>query len=488
MVANLCLITCAFFAAQPAERSEWLLFPRLSQGQELVYHGSYAEEALDRDVQFSRSYRLESRLFVLDRTTRATDVAVYTVFRAPASASTKQIEPAPSSARLELIKVNPQGRVSGEQGLVTAIPLDGPPTLECGAFVEFPQGRISAGHVWQVAEDNRPPRVWTVIGMEMAGNTNCLRLECLQQTVDWNQPGNDRQAWRRRDTVWVSPSLGVAHKFERSIELKSLREPSQRLLVQYELQTNIQYPGRLFDDRRREILQARTFHMALAPMLPNPAHYPTRTYDAMLAKINHHIDSEPRTPYRDAILQVKRRVESARRGETPAAVGDVIPAARMAVGQAAPDFMTTNLLTKESIRLSRFLGRPVVMVFYSPNSTKAEELLRFAQRIQNAYRDTVHVVGFAISDDSEHIRQQGKDYQLTMPILSGKGLRQSYAVEATPKLIVLDADGVVRGSYDGWGPETPELVTQEVATSLTRKSGAAQREGKDLNPSGQPGR
>jgi peroxiredoxin len=322
--------------------------------------------------------------------------------------------------------------------------------------------------------------------MEMAGNTNCLRLECLQQTADWNQPGNDRQAWRRRDTVWVNPSLGVAHKFERSIELKSLREPSQRLLVQYELQTNIQYPGRLFEDRRREILQARTFHMALAPMLPAPAHYPTRTYDAMLAKINHHIDSEPRTPYRDAILQVKRRVESARRGETPAAVGDVIPAARMAVGQAAPDFMTTNLLTKDSMRLRRFVGRPVVMVFYSPNSTKAEELLRFAQRIQNAYRDTVYVLGFALSDDSEHIRQQAKDYQLTMPILSGKGLRQSYAVEATPKLIVLDADGVVRGSYDGWGPETPELVTQEVATSLRRKSGAAQREGKELNASGQP--
>src|SRR5260370_18961546 len=172
MVANLCLIAGAFFAAQPAERSEWLLFPRLSQGQELVYHGSYAEEALDRDVQFSRSYRLESRLFVLDRTTRMTDVAVYTVFRAPASASTRQIEPAPSSARLELIKVNPQGRVSGEQGLVTAIPLDGPPTLECGAFVEFPQGRISAGPVWQLAQDNRPPRTWTVLATEMAGNTN----------------------------------------------------------------------------------------------------------------------------------------------------------------------------------------------------------------------------------------------------------------------------------------------------------------------------
>src|SRR5438128_934556 len=163
MVANLCLITCAFFTAQPAERSEWLLFARLSQGQELVYRGSYAEASLGRDVQFSRSYRLESRIFVLDTSSRSIDAAVYTVFRAPASGSEKQTEIAPTSARLELIKLNPQGRVSGDQGLTTAIPLEGPPTLECGEFVEFPQGRVSLGQVWQVTEDNRPPRIWKVM-------------------------------------------------------------------------------------------------------------------------------------------------------------------------------------------------------------------------------------------------------------------------------------------------------------------------------------
>src|SRR5207244_1835142 len=102
------------------------------------------------------------------------------------------------------------------------------------------------------------------------------------------------------------------------------------------------------------------------------------------------------------------------------------------------------------------LGRPVVMFFYTPGSTRAEEVLRFAQKIQSRYANSVHVVGFAISDDSVRIQQQCKDWQVSVPILSGKGLRQSYIVEATPKLLVLDADGVVRGSYDGWGPETPD--------------------------------
>ena len=65
---------------------------------------------------------------------------------------------------------------------------------------------------------------------------------------------------------------------------------------------------------------------------------------------------------------------------------------------------------------------------------------------------------------------RSKDFHLTFTILSGKGLRQSYAVEATPKLMVLDANGVVRGSYDGWGPETSTSVTAELKVWLQRKA------------------
>jgi len=153
------------------------------------------------------------------------------------------------------------------------------------------------------------------------------------------------------------------------------------------------------------------------------------------------------------------------------------------VGQRAPDFVTTNLITKESVRLRRFLGRPVVMLFYSPNSSKAEEVLRFIQGIHAGHRNEVHVVGFAVSDDTARIHQQCKEFQLNFTLVSGKGLRASYAVEATPKLVVLDADGIVRGSYDGWGPETPGAVTADLKMWLRRKSGLPPDRGSvDSNP------
>src|SRR5437868_11402842 len=160
MVANLCLLTCALVTAQPAERSEWLLFPRLSQGQELVYRGAYSEEALGRDVQFNRSHRLECRLFVLGSNARNTNIALYTVFRPRSAATQSGIQLEPASARLELANIDHRGRLSAGDGVTLAAPLEGPATLECGQFVEFPHGRVTLGQSWQVTEENRPPRTW----------------------------------------------------------------------------------------------------------------------------------------------------------------------------------------------------------------------------------------------------------------------------------------------------------------------------------------
>lgn len=115
------------------------------------------------------------------------------------------------------------------------------------------------------------------------------------------------------------PNLGLAFKVERKIERRdpAHRDPTERSIAQYELQSNLQYPGRLFEDRRREIMQARGYYEAVAPLLPNPTKMGPAPFDAVLAKITHHLENEPPTPYREAVLQVKRRVEAAKRGESP---------------------------------------------------------------------------------------------------------------------------------------------------------------------------
>ncbi|HLN28607.1 MAG TPA: redoxin domain-containing protein [Gemmataceae bacterium] len=467
MVANLCLVTCALIAAQSADRPEWLLSPRLSRGQELVYKGSFAEEALEPGVQFSRSYRLESRLFVMEAPSQSVQVALYTVLKLRTPRPMRGGEPEPSSVRLELVRVDSHGRLQADPKVSLTVPLEGPATVECGAFVELPRGRIGLKQSWEVLEDSRPAQSWNVVGTELLNGTRCVKLKGVQQSPDWDHPRADHTAWRREDLVWLAPNLGLAFKVERKIERRdpAHRDPTERSIAQYELQSNLQYPGRLFEDRRREIMQARGYYEAVAPLLPNPTKMGPAPFDAVLAKITHHLENEPPTPYREAVLQVKRRVEAAKRGESPPSLsqeGAGLTTNGLSVGQRAPEFISTNLLTKEPVRSRRWLGRPILMIFYSPTSMSASDALGFCQKIEETRHGSVHVAAFSVADDAARIEQQTKELHLSFPVLSGQGLRQTYGVDATPKLVVIDADGVVRGIYEGWGPETRSLVTDEL--------------------------
>jgi peroxiredoxin len=241
--------------------------------------------------------------------------------------------------------------------------------------------------------------------------------------------------------------------------------PTQRSVARFELESSLQYPGQLYDDRQREILLARDLYASVAPLLPEPAKHGPQPFDRVLARINHHLDNQPPTPYREAILQVRRRVEAARRGEAAApALPDPAESATAVatIDERAPEFLVPNLLTHQSTTLRSCLGKPVLMVFYSPAAPLSDEILRFAQQLSQAQPQRVTVIGMALGEDSPALRKQCADLSLKFPILAGKGLCLLYGVEVTPKLVVLDAEGVVRGTYVGWGRETPRAVTDEL--------------------------
>src|SRR5262249_9480185 len=155
--------------AQPPDRSEWLLAPQLGRAQEFVYRGSYEEKAAGADLEFERKYTLRAVAFVLDASPRGAEAAFLTVLRPRNGRGTRLEDAAPRAARLEILKVDPQGRVGGEAGL--AVPLEGPPTVETGALVEVPRQAVGAGKSWNVEEAGRPPRKWTVAGTESVAGT-----------------------------------------------------------------------------------------------------------------------------------------------------------------------------------------------------------------------------------------------------------------------------------------------------------------------------
>jgi peroxiredoxin len=466
MVASLFLFGFVLATGQTAERSDWMLAPRLTRAQELVYSGSFAEEANGGSVHFNRSYRLESRVLVLDTTPKGAEVALLTLLKPRDTAKGKTTSDAvASSVRLEIVKLDPQGRVTPPQGVSLTVPLEGPPSLECGAFVEVPRRRVGMDQSWEVTEDGRPLQNWKIAGTDLIGGVRCVKLIGTQQSDDWDHPRADRAAWRRRDTVWMDSVAGVAQRLERIIERRdpARQEPTHRSVLRYDLESTLQYPRSLFEDRRTEVHLARTYAESLAPLLTNPAKH-TAQLDALLAKISFHVQHQPPTPYRDAVMQVKRRVEAARRGESPPE-NPSEPAAPTTVatpGHQAPDFVAPDFLNKEPARLRKWLGKPILLVFYYPTSESARDVLRWAQRITEIHRASVAVVGMALSDDGEPIRRQHEALSLTFPIVNGSGLKQTYAVDSTPKVVLIDASGVVRGTYTGWGREMPEEIGEEL--------------------------
>jgi peroxiredoxin len=170
-------------------------------------------------------------------------------------------------------------------------------------------------------------------------------------------------------------------------------------------------------------------------------------------------------------LLVKRRVEAAKKGElpvnTPEAATTVVTAAE--IGQLAPDFLAVEVGSTKTTQLRKWLGRPILLVFYHPASPTGTEMLTFCERLAATYPQGVSVITLAMSDDAELVRKQRADLNLTVPAISGVGLRISYNVEATPKLVLLDGQEIVRGMWTGWGPQTPHEVLEELKHWLPRK-------------------
>jgi peroxiredoxin len=270
--------------------------------------------------------------------------------------------------------------------------------------------------------------------------------------------------------VWVAPSLGVAYKVERVIKRREplRREPTQESRLTYQLQSWLVYPGQFFEGRRREIGKARDFTDQAVPLIRKPGQFEDQL-NALLKRIDSYVENRPGIdPYRKVILQIKRRVEAAKRGEAPpdpvTDEAEKNPAVAH-LGRPAPDFVATDLLRQESIHLRRLLGRPILLVFFNPASQTADDVLRFAN---DKRRAGATVLGMSVSEDVEAVKQQHADLQLTFPIVAGRGFHVSYGVEATPRIVVLDAQGIVRGTYTGWGSETAAEVN-EVLKSLKRR-------------------
>ena len=162
--------------------------------------------------------------------------------------------------------------------------------------------------------------------------------------------------------------------------------------------------------------------------------------------------------------------KAARRGDIPLTIAsDEVPrSATVGIGRRVPDFLVTDLTGKDTIRLTRLLGRPVFVFFYNPGTENGQEVLRFAQALRQNHGDKISIMAMAVGTDAEVARKQHAEMRLPFAVLDGNGLHQTFGVDATPRLIVLDRDGILRYATTGWGLQTPREITEELTRTLAK--------------------
>ena len=119
------------------------------------------------------------------------------------------------------------------------------------------------------------------------------------------------------------------------------------------------------------------------------------------------------------------------------------------VGMKAPDF---TLLDKRgnSVSLSDFLGKKVVLYFYPKDSTPGctRQACAFAQNHSNFEDKNVVVIGVSKDSVASHLKF-AKKYELPFVLLSDPELQtiQAYGVWQEKKLYGKVSMGVVRSTY-----------------------------------------
>lgn len=469
------IVAVGLLLAAPPERPAG---PRFEKGLEIRWAGTFSEATFRPGVRAARTYDVDTRLFVLDTGEYGAEAILFTrVFLKPGRPAP---EPPPGIVRLELIRIDPKGKVQilpspadpdnpvPKPRPWPAVQLNGLPSQEAGFFFEFPDQPLQAGLTWARADGIRPVINWKAADSDSFQGQPALRVTAEQRTPGYYGAQVRHTEWRKHETLTVLPAYGFAARLERVIEKRDpeAEELSFRSVLKLEQQGRIVYPGRLYEERREEGLHAAAFTAMLDRALATGGRQGAQPFEAVAGRVRRYLfdhGTNDAVPFREAIVAVRKRAEAAAKGDLPPAPppedAPPPPADPLGLGQPIPDVSAPGIAGPGSVRLSGLKGKPVLLAYFQPTAASGLAVVKLVDGLHA--RKLAAVVPLAIGDPAD-ARKLATDQKATVPIYDGTGVYKVHGLEATPVFVVVDADGVVRHVARGWGGETAAAVTREL--------------------------
>jgi hypothetical protein len=450
--------------------------PHLEKGLEVLWKGTFTEASFRPGVRGIRTYDVETRLFVLDTGDYGADAILFTrVFLKP---DRKLTEPAAGVVRLDMVQINPKGRVQlmpspadpdnpdAKLRPWPSVQLQGLPTQEAGMFFEFPEKELKLGLGWSREEIGRPDIAWKVADADSFRGYPALKLVAEQKTPGYYSERIKQMEWRRKDTLTVAPEKGFAARLERIIEKRDTEseELSFRSVLTLEQQGRMVFFEGGYQERREESVHAAAFTAMLDRLLAVGDRDGAKPFEALARRVTTYINdhnSYGRGPYREAILAVRKRAESAGKGNlppAPAPESTTKPADPLAIGSVIADVTAAGITTSASAKLSALKGKPALVAYFQPSAGSGRQVVRMLDELH--HRKLGAIVPLAIGDPAD-AKNLILDLKTPLSIYDGTGVYKTHGLSATPVFIVIDADGVIRHVTRGWGGETAAEVTRE---------------------------
>lgn len=469
MFAQTLVITGLLFGAPPPEG------PRLEKGLEVRWAGTFSEASFRPGVRASRTYDVDTRLFVLDASEDGADAVLFTrIFQKP---DRKSAEPPAGVVRLDMVFINPRGQVQllpspadpdnpdPKRRPWPLVQLQGLPAQEAGLFFEFPDKPLKTGSTWVREEIGRPSISWKSMDVESFRGYPALKLIAEQKTTGYYSERIRQSEWRRQDTLIVVPGKGYAARLERIIEKRDpdSEDLSFRSVLTLEQTGRIVYPGRLYQERREEAVHAAAFTAMLDRLLAAGGRDGSKPFEMLARRVASYLSDHggnDTVPYREAIVAVRKRAESAAKGNLPPVPQEEkTPSADpLTIGNAIADVPLVGITNSGTTKLSALKGKSVLLVYFQPTATSAAGLLKLADELHNRKLGVVLPLSIGDPADASKLHVQEK---INVPIHDGTDVYKTHGLNATPIFVIVDADGIIRHVARGWGAETASSVTRE---------------------------
>lgn len=143
------------------------------------------------------------------------------------------------------------------------------------------------------------------------------------------------------------------------------------------------------------------------------------------------------------------------------------------LAQRAPDFVLPAA-AGDNVRLSEYLGQPVVLSFWSSRCGTCAAQLAALDRFYGTYRSSgLIVLAVSVEDDPQRAVDYARAHRTSYPLLldQAKAVSRAYEIERLPTTVLIDRSGVVRYLHSEDRPGDASYVSQ-IRALLDDKIGA----------------